>query len=96
MTTEWADSSTWTFADGEHILIADGAITYCDKCSATYPAAKSTLANLRRRAKELRSITELNPETLLPFEAALAVESKDEGSGFSMLKKYVTELCARL
>ena len=96
MNADWTDSKTWTFETGEHIAIADGALRYCKNCVSKYPDAKPTLENLRRRATELRSMPYLNRETLGPLANALEIEAVGEGTGFTMLAKYVTDLYATM
>ena len=96
MNVDWTDSKTWTFEAGEHITVAEGALNYCRNCISKYPDAKLALENLQRRATELRSIPYLNRETLGPLANALELETVDEGTGFTMLAKYVTDLYATM
>ena len=96
MTTDWTDSSTWTFELGEHVEIADGVIAYCDNCCAKYPYAKNGLANLRIRAAELRGVEHLSRNSLQPLHETIMNERTSEGTGFNMLAEYVHKLYARL
>jgi hypothetical protein len=96
MNTNWTNSSTWTFETGEHLKIAEGAITYCDKCVAKYPDAQDELDNLRACAIALLAIDQLNRNNLHSLYHKIMKNRRSERTGHNMLAEYVGKLYARL
>lgn len=89
MSFDWTKPTTWTLVPGECVEFADAVIQYCDNCSQKYPEARKHLANLRERASQLRTVTDMSESELNEFCNELAEESELEGSGFIQLAKYV-------